>query len=199
MATLAGVSANISRQSIQPVYAKYPNTGYLPPCLLGLAQGPERPLVGPPRRWNVAVARAQRALHGWAGATRPRLPQGRSPRLRHEHPEGTSADAERPARSRAGRLEGLVMAVGYMGPQQLWTRARARWLLAFAGRLDASSCRPWPARCFIVPALAGSMLHRAGPGLRRQGPPWCLRLCRATGSARGSLIVTSAHDRGPHP
>jgi hypothetical protein len=48
MATLAGVSANISRQSIQPVYAKYPNAGYLLPCSFGLGQEREHALAGPP-------------------------------------------------------------------------------------------------------------------------------------------------------
>jgi hypothetical protein len=44
MARLAGVSANITRLSIQPVYAKYPDAGYLLLPASALGNGPDGPL-----------------------------------------------------------------------------------------------------------------------------------------------------------
>jgi hypothetical protein len=68
MATLAGVSANISRQSIQPVYAKYPNAGYLLACSVTPDRGPWQGFARPYNDGTVAakaaIARRQPRVRG---------------------------------------------------------------------------------------------------------------------------------------
>lgn len=73
MATLAGVSANITRLSIHKLYAKYANDGYLLLCASARGQRPKMtarpPLPGPRKPFcGCRVPSAARCGRGLAGA-----------------------------------------------------------------------------------------------------------------------------------